>query len=132
MKVIGLCSALLICLLGLIGLVAPAILIDLSQHFVSRTGLVLAGVLRIGIGLVLLLAASRSRAPLFLRIVGVVAIIAGVATLGAGVERVQAIVTWAVSHGSWLVRLFALIPVIVGAFLVYSLFGTTESRTARS
>jgi hypothetical protein len=54
-----------------------------------------------------------------LRVLGVIVIIAGLVTPWFGVDRSRAVVDWWVSAGPWVMRLVAVVPLVVGGFLVY-------------
>ena len=70
MKSLALVVAGVLVALGLGALVIPEVLIGIGRNMVSTTGLYAAGAVRVGIGLVLMLAARESRAPGLLRAIG--------------------------------------------------------------
>ena len=80
--------------LGLGALVIPDILIATGRYTVSTAGLYIATALRVGIGLVLMLAARGSRAPGTLRAIGAVVLVVGLATPLFGVEAARARLDW--------------------------------------
>jgi len=121
MRLLGLLVALLIALVGLTGVIAPDCLITIGRHAVTPLGLCIVAVLRIGLGLVLAWVAPISRAPTTLRILGVIAVIAGVATLYLKPERAQAILEWWSSQGPMFVRLGAGIAFLLGGSIAYAL-----------
>lgn len=116
----GLFVAFFIALLGLTGVIAPGCLITIGQYFATPFGLWLAAILRIGIGLVLTRVAPVSRAPKTLRILGILAIAAGVATLFLGAQRAQAILAWWSNLGPAYIRLWAGLALALGVFLAYA------------
>jgi len=121
MRLLGFFVALLIAVIGLTGVIAPDWLMTIGRHSVTPVGLCIVAALRISIGLVLARVAPISRAPTTLRILGVIAVIAGVATLLVGAERAQAILEWCSGQGSVLTRLGAGIALITGSFIAYAL-----------
>lgn len=121
MRLLGFAVALLIALIGLTGVVAPDCLMIIGRHAVTPVGLCIVAALRIGIGLVLAWLAPVSRAPMTLRILGIIAVIAGVATLFIGAERAQAILEWWSGQGPVFLRLGAGIALVLGSFIVYAL-----------
>lgn len=121
MKLLGLLVALLIVLIGVVGLVAPDALLSFGQYSVTSTGLYVIAVMRVGIGIVLIAVASRSRLPTALRMFGAVAIIAGLTTPLLGVSRAQAILYWWTAQGLMAVRLDALVIVALGFFIAYAI-----------
>ena len=121
MRLLALLVALLMALIGLTGIVSPETLADVGRHAVTPVGLYVVAAVRIGIGIILLLAAPVSRAPRTLRIVGIFAIIAGLATPLVGVETSRRVLDWWLAQGFVCVRLLAGIAVVLGGFLVYAL-----------
>ena len=119
--------ALLIVLIGLTGVFAPNRLTMISQYFMTPVGIYVAAALRIGIGVVLVRAAPSSRAPRILRILGVIAVLAGVATLFLGVERAQAVLEWWSAQGPGFIRLWAGLPLVLGGFIAYAILGQADS-----
>jgi hypothetical protein len=73
---IGTCIA----TVGLSGLVAPSGLVWIAQHSVTSGVFYVIAAVRVAFGLVLVAAASASRAPSALRIMGYVIVIAGLVT----------------------------------------------------
>jgi hypothetical protein len=67
---------------------------------------------------VFVLAAAASRAPRTLRALGLIVIIAGLATPWFGVARALAVMSWLTSAGPLLMRLDASVGMALG-FLVY-------------
>jgi hypothetical protein len=128
MRSLAFLVALFIALIGLTGVIAPDCLIVLGRHSVTPVGLCIVAALRVSIGLVLASVAPISRAPTTLRILGVIAVIAGVATLFLGAERAQALLEWWSGQGPLFIRLGAGIALVLGGFIAYAL---TPGRSAR-
>jgi hypothetical protein len=105
---------------GLFYAVAPEGLLAFVRSVITPTGLVVIAVIRIGVGLVFLRAAPHSRTPLILRILGVVAILGGIATPLVGVERTLAVLDWWASQGPPLMRAWAVMVALLGGFFVYT------------
>ena len=126
MKLLALLVALFIIVIGLAGLLAPGALQTIGQYWVTPVGLYVAAALRVGIGLVLVRSASASRAPNTLRVLGVIALVAGLATPFVGVERARAILNWSSAQGPAFVRLLAGFALALGGFIVYAV--TTRHR----
>src|SRR5262249_31258099 len=99
----------------------PAALIGIARDFTTPVGLYAAAGLRILLGISLLLAASTSRAPAVIRVLGTVVLVAGFVTPFFGPERARAIVAWWSSQGSFLVRSWAEFALALGCFLVWAL-----------
>jgi hypothetical protein len=121
MRLLGFLVAFLLAVIGLTGVIAPDCLMMIGRHSVTPVGLCIVAALRISIGLVLARAAPISRAPTTLRILGVIAVIAGVATLLVGAERAQAILEWWFGQGPVFLRLSAGVALVLSGFIAYSL-----------
>ena len=79
-------------------LVIPEVLIGIGRNMVSPAGLYAAATVRVGIGLVLVLAAREARAPGLLRAIGAVVLVVGVATPLFGVDAARARLEWEAAH----------------------------------
>src|SRR5690242_16888234 len=105
---------------GLIGLMAPDALLAAGRLLVNPSGLIAAAVIRVGIGALLLAASRASRFPRLFQLLGIVVIIAGLATPVFGVERARAIVAWFTAQGGGAIRLVAAAAMMAGAFITYA------------
>lgn len=120
MQVLALLVALLMILIGLTGVVSPETLAAVGRHAITPVGLYVVAAVRIGIGVILMLAAPVSRAPRTLRVFGIIAIIAGVATPFFGVEHSRRVMDWWLAQGFVCLRLHAGIALVLGGFLAYA------------
>jgi len=91
-----LCAA--IAVLGVIVLVKPALTHDLTRLFGDKSGMWVATAIRAVLGLGLLAAASDSKAPMLLRILGLLILIVAIAMPVLGLERHRKMIDW------WLAR----------------------------
>lgn len=120
MKSLTLSVGLLIVAFGLVGVFAPGVLVTVGRHSVTPVGLYVVAVLRVFIGLVFLGAASASRTPRILRLLGILAIAGGLMTPLLGVERARTIMNWMLAPGLQVVRLWAVLAVAIGSFIIYA------------
>src|SRR5258708_38727372 len=104
MRARALVVAAFIMLVGVAGLLAPDSLLTLARYAVTPVGLYAVAAVRVGIGLVLILAAPISRAPRTLRVFGAVALVAGLTTPLLGADRARAILDWQLTQGTGLIR----------------------------
>ncbi len=111
---------LFIAVLGLAGLRSPELLHDLMSRAVSQLGLYLIAGARLLLGVALLLSALSSRAPVYLQVIGAVAIVSGIITPFFGVRRFEAILGWLRRRPAWLVRLWCVVVVAFGLSLVWA------------
>ncbi len=84
--------------------------------------------MRIAIGLVFVLAAPESRAPRTVRVLGLIVIIAGLATPWFGVARARAVVNWLASAPPLLMHIDAIAAFALGGFLVYAFRAPTQAE----
>lgn len=106
--------------LGVGAAVIPDIVIATGRHLVSTSGLYAAAAFRVGVGLVLILAARESRAPGMLRAIGAVVLVGGVATSFFGVEAAQARLDWEAAHVAFF-RVEGVAFVCLGGLIVSAL-----------
>jgi hypothetical protein len=106
--------------LGILGIVAPTLLLSVAAFALTEVGLYVAAALRVAFGLVLIAAAAASRFPRTLRILGALIVIAGIITPFFGVERARAMVDWWSAHGPTFMRGWAALAVIFGLFIIYA------------
>jgi hypothetical protein len=111
---------LLLVLLGVVGLVSPSNLLAFVARWQSRGGLYVATLLRLVLGGALLLAAPQSQAPEFLRVVGVIAIVAGLATPLVGLRRFEALLRWWSGLPLGFVRAWSTVVLALGASIVWA------------
>jgi hypothetical protein len=105
--------------IGVAGMSRPVDLMAIGYHLLTPVGLYVVAALRIGIGLVLVLAASASRTPNILRILGAMILVEGVATAFVGVDRARAMLDWWTAQGSVFNRLPYCVAIAIGGFVTY-------------
>lgn len=121
LNVIVMIMAIAVAGLGLLGLVAPAQLLDLGKSLLTEGGLYAVAAVRVAFGLLLLFVARTSRMPRTLRVIGFVIIIAGLSTPLFGVGRSSFMLNWLSMQGPALVRIIAMFAVAFGALVVYAI-----------
>jgi hypothetical protein len=117
--VFGLCIA----TVGGVGIIAPSSLSWIAKHFVTSGAFYLIATVRVVFGLILISAASESRVPKAVRILGYVVLIAGITTALTGllaIERARALIECWLQLGSWVVRLTGVLVLALGGFVAYA------------
>jgi uncharacterized membrane protein len=114
--------------IGVIGVAAPSVLLEVGQSLQTLNVLYTVAAVRVIFGAVLLWVAPASRTPKTLRVFGVLIVIAGVLTPFIGVERSRALLDWWSTQGLWFTRVWAGVAVVFGLFIVYAV--TTPRRSA--
>ncbi len=117
--VIGLVGLLMV-VVGIVGVVSPYAILDLTGPLLTPTALLIIAAVRVAVGLILFGAARKSRSPAVLRVLGIFVILAGVVTPFVGVERSRAAVDWWSGHGALFMRMTMGVAVALGAFLVWA------------
>jgi xanthine/uracil permease len=127
MKIIALVIAALMILLGLTGVLWPEGPMELAKYSFTSTGIYVAAIVRIVLGALLFVAASATRTPKTVRVIGTLIFVAGVATALMSAERAQLLNDWWMSHGPDALRIAACFPLAVGFFLA----GSTLSKSRK-
>ncbi len=117
MKAIALFIAALLVLFGLIGVLWPEGLMQLATYSFSRTGLYVVAAARVVLGGLLFFAASATRTPKTVRVIGLLILIAGIATAVISPERADLMKDWLVARGPDTLRIAACIPLAAGLFI---------------
>jgi len=107
--------------LGILGLMRPGGLV----HFVSvawqtRVAFHFAIMLRLILGVALIGAASGSRFPDALGILGVISLVAALVAPGLGFKRLRTFVQWWAARPPEFIRVWGLVAAVFGVFLVYA------------
>ena len=119
MKLLAVALGVLVALVGMIIVAAPFAVIEFARSILSPSVLYIAAAVRIIFGGVLLWVAPASRTPTALRILGVVLVAAGVATLFVGVELARMVFDWMLAQGSLFTRAWAGAAIVLGVLIVY-------------
>lgn len=106
---------------GILGITAPAVLVELGQTLIRPPAVYGVAAVRVLFGALLILVAGGSRMPLVLRVVGAVIVVAGFLTPFLGTERFVQALAWFSDGRLLLFRAFAVLPVAVGLFFVYAI-----------
>lgn len=104
------------------GLIFPSRIIAFVSRWQTQAGLYLAAIIRIVLGVASLFTASTSRAPLYLRILGVVAVVAGVATPFFGLHRFKAVIHWWSRQSIVFIRACLAVVILFGISLIWEVW----------
>lgn len=118
MKFLTILIGLFVMIVGVFGIAAPSALLRGAEYVTTPIGLYAVAALRIGIGIVFINVAPTSRTPNLLRVLGAIAVGAGVITALVGVDRARAMLAWETAQGTTLIRLGAVIALVFGGFIV--------------
>ena len=123
MKNLAFVFGLFIVTVGGVGILAPSGLVWIAQHSVTSGAFYLIATVRVAFGLALISAASASRAPKAVRVLGYVILIAGITTALMGllaIGRARDIIDWWLQLGSGVVRLTGVLVLALGGFIAYA------------
>lgn len=126
-KLFAIALGALIAAIGLVGMTAPSALLEFGRSLQTPSALYAVAGIRIAFGALLLWAASASRMPRTLRIIGTIAVIAGLLIPFLGVERVQAMLTWWANQGRLFIRGSMSLVVLFGVFIIYAFFSPNRA-----
>lgn len=107
--------------LGVLGITAPAVLVELGQTLIRPPAVYGVAAVRVLFGALLILVAGASRMPLVLRVVGAVIVVAGFLTPFLGTERFLQALAWFSDQRLHLFRAVAVLPVAAGLSFVYAI-----------
>ena len=122
-RVLALVLALSLALLGLTALAMPDRVLPLARFTTTTNGVYVATGIRFAIGIIVLFAASKSRFPRVLRVIGVLALLGGIATLALGVSGGRMFQTVLSNNGTIVLRIVGLFVLLVGSFIGYAVAG---------
>ena len=106
---------------GMVGIVSPDSGMTLRRLYFATPGrFYAAGAVRVAMGLVPILAASRSRWSRTLRALGAVMCLQALAATLFGLERARAIMEWEGMQGTALLRVGAVAALAAGGFMAFA------------
>ena len=121
MPVAALSIGLLIVVQGIVGLAMPDLFVGVVRTFQEPPVIYAAAVIRFVFGVVLFLAAPRSRAPIVLRSLGLLIALGGLLTPVVGIPFARVVLGW------WsdpvIVRVWAAAALALGMLIEYLTFG---------
>ena len=118
-SIIVLAIGLIIIVIGLAVLVKPARLKDLLYILLEKDWFRMVAALRVIIGVLFLFAAGGTRSPIFVSVMGILFILAGVLIPILGRTRLRSLANWWVKRRDLVLRLWALVALALGGVLVW-------------
>lgn len=108
--------------LGLAALVEPRFLRAALERFLARDALYVASGVRVLAGLVLIVGAHTTRAPIFVALFGLGLASAGMTIPLMGEERIERFSVWWLTRSNASLRLWGLVTGALGAGVIWSAF----------
>ena len=122
MRIVVLLIALVIIVMGVVGVVAPDTVMAMRREY-GATGIYIVGAIRVALGFLLILVAPASRMPKTMRVLGVLVCAQGlIQVVGLpflGLDRARAVLEWEAMPPA-LLRVGALVALAIGVFVAYA------------
>jgi uncharacterized membrane protein len=112
-----LCAA--IAAMGLVVIFAPARANDLTRLFADKTGMWIATGIRAVLALGLLASASESKAPMLLRILGLIILIVAIVVPILGLDRHRRMIDWWLARDRRIQIICGAASFVLGVALIY-------------
>ena len=124
MRIAALLIALVIIVLGMVGVVAPDTVMAMRREYMATPrGIYTVGSIRMALGLLWILVAPASRMPKTMRVLGVLVCAQGlIQVVGLpflGLDRARAVLEWEAMPPA-LLRVGALVALAIGVFVAYA------------
>lgn len=103
------------------GVLVPTRIAAFATRWANQKGLWGAAALRLALGVALWFAAPASRAPLFLQILSVVTILAGMSLPMMGLDRFKTLIEWGMERPPIVVRVWCLFGIALGGAILGAL-----------
>ena len=131
MSFVSLALGLAIAVIGLLSIAWPESFAAILREF-QTPALYLGAGFRVLFGISLLLSAPSSRAPVTLRVLGVLFVVVGLVMPFRGLEVFRATVESFLSLGSWAVRVWGGVAMGFGLSIAYAVSNSLATRSSRA
>ena len=106
--------------IGFMGVAQPRRIVSLVEYWDGPTRFRLAVVVRLVLGVFLLVASPDCRLPTVVSVLGIIAIVAALAILIVGQQRLDSFIGWWLTRPAAVIRVSALFAIAFGVLLVYA------------
>lgn len=113
--------AILIIVVGIIYLVSPKVMRQVMAYYEQGKRIYTGGVIRLLFSVILLLVASQCRLVGIVIVFGILFLIGGILVFALGLDKLKSILRWYTEKSDIVLRLFAVLAVIIGALLLFSI-----------
>jgi len=112
-----LCAA--IAAMGVLVIISPARANDLARLFADKTGMWVSSAIRAVLGLGLLAAASESKAPMALRLLGLLILVVAILIPILGLDRHRKMIDWWIGRPRTMQIVWGFATFVFGILLIY-------------
>ena len=119
MKIIIAAFGSLICLAGLVIVIAPDKFRAVMNNWTGQPRFLFAVIVRVVFGAILLAEAANLKFPLAMKIIGGISIVAAVVLLLIGEKRMDRMIDWFMKMSDNMFRAWSVVALVFGAFLIY-------------
>jgi len=119
MTALALILSVAIAAMGVIVIVKPALAHEWTRLFANKTGMWIATAIRAVLALGLLTAASESKAPMLLRLLGLLILIVAIVMPILGLDRHRRIIDWWLARPRTVEMLCGAAALVFGILLIY-------------
>jgi uncharacterized protein YjeT (DUF2065 family) len=113
--------AILIIVFGIIYLVSPKVVRQVISYFEQGKRIYAGGVIRILFSVILLLVASQCRWVGVVIVFGILFLVGGIFVFAFNLEKSKSILRWYAEKSDIVLRLFAILTVVIGVLLLFSI-----------
>jgi len=106
--------------IGIAYLVRPGIMKWLLEFFKNGSNIYLAGLLRLALAVVFLLAATACKKTWIIIVLGILFLFGGILVLILGPKRTRPILEWWLTKPVWIMRALALLTGAFGVLIIYA------------
>jgi len=117
MSIAVLIVGLFIAVMGLSATLSPGWMRRMLDLFLEKNWLAAAAIFRLVAGVLFILAASDTRAPTFILVLGVFLVIAGLSVPLVGRARIESMARWWLGKKDFVLRVWGLAALALGAFI---------------
>ncbi len=115
-KIVGI----VIIVLGIAYIVRPGIMKWLMEFFKKGSNIYLAGLLRLALAVIFLLAATACKKTWIIIVLGILFLFGGILVLILGPKRTTPILEWWQKQPEWVMRALALLTGAFGVLIIYA------------
>lgn len=107
-------------LLGVLYLVKPVVLKVMLEFFRKGKLIYVAGLIRLALAVVFLLAARECRIPKVITVFGILFMLSGLVTFMLGPKKLMPVIDWCLKKPVWVLRLLGVVTLVIAGIIIYA------------